>query len=74
MRGVGGYDAIHVACAIQTRVDALVTTDDRLMRLAERAMRDGVSAARTAESARNLVEHRAFMSALKAIQDRAAGE
>ena len=34
--GFGGYDAMHLACAIQAGVDALVTTDDRLVRLAAR--------------------------------------
>lgn len=34
--GFGGYDAIHLACGIQAEVEAFVTTDDRLVRLATR--------------------------------------
>ncbi|MEK7867380.1 MAG: PIN domain-containing protein [Planctomycetota bacterium] len=34
--GFGGYDAMHIACALQAGVDAFVTTDDRLLRLAVR--------------------------------------
>ena len=34
--GFGGYDAIHIACALRAGVDALVTCDDQLVRLAVR--------------------------------------
>ena len=34
--GLGGYDALHVACAEAGGVDVLLTTDDRLVRAAGR--------------------------------------
>ncbi len=34
--GFSGYDALHLACAEFANVDLFLTTDDRLVRLAER--------------------------------------
>lgn len=34
--GFGLYDAFHIACAESTQVDALLTTDDRLLKRALR--------------------------------------
>ncbi len=34
--GFGLYDAFHIACAEQSKVDVLLTTDDRLLKLAMR--------------------------------------
>ena len=36
--GHGGFDALHLACAEQARVDALLTTDDRFMRRVHRGL------------------------------------
>jgi predicted nucleic acid-binding protein len=38
LKGIGlkTYDALHVACAEQAQVDVLLTTDDRLLRVAIR--------------------------------------
>lgn len=35
-RGIGGFDALHLACAVQAGVDVFLTTDDRLVRRAGR--------------------------------------
>ena len=35
--GLKTYDALHVACAEQAQVDVLLTTDDRLLRVAIRS-------------------------------------
>ena len=34
--GYGAFDALHLACAEQARVDVFLTTDDRLLRKAHR--------------------------------------
>lgn len=34
--GFGPFDALHIACAEHTEVDVLLTTDDRMLRLALR--------------------------------------
>jgi predicted nucleic acid-binding protein len=34
--GFQGYDALHVACAESAKADVLLTTDDRLLKLAKR--------------------------------------
>ena len=36
--GFGGFDALHLACAEQARVDCLLTTDDRLLRRVQRGL------------------------------------
>jgi predicted nucleic acid-binding protein len=36
--GYGAFDALHLACAEQAQADVLVTTDDRLLRQAARAI------------------------------------
>lgn len=38
--GFGGFDARHIACAMHGRADALVTSDDRLIRLATLRAKD----------------------------------
>lgn len=37
--GFSAYDALHVACAESAKCDVLLTTDDRLLKLAERERR-----------------------------------
>ena len=34
--GFGGYDALHLACAEQAGCDVFLTTDDKVIKLAER--------------------------------------
>ena len=34
--GFHGYDALHIACAENAKADVLLTTDDRLVKLAKR--------------------------------------
>jgi predicted nucleic acid-binding protein len=36
--GHGAFDALHLACAEQARVDALLTTDDRFIRRVQRGL------------------------------------
>jgi predicted nucleic acid-binding protein len=36
--GYGAFDALHLACAEQARVDALLTTDDRFIRRVQRGV------------------------------------
>jgi len=36
--GYGAFDALHLACAEQAQVDALLTTDDRFIRLVRRGL------------------------------------
>jgi hypothetical protein len=33
-RGIGGFDALHLACAARVKVDVLLSTDDRFVRRA----------------------------------------
>jgi len=37
--GFQGYDALHIACAENAKADILLTTDDRLLKLAKRFSR-----------------------------------